>query len=58
MRSSTIYNNQHMEATRVFITRRMDKDDVILYTHTHTHTHREREIIMLSEICLIKTNTL
>ena len=36
--SSTINNNQDMEATLVSINRWMDKDDVV-HTHTHTHTH-------------------
>ena len=35
--SSTINNNQDMEATLVSINRWMDKDDVV-HTHTHTHT--------------------
>ena len=41
--SSTIYNSQDMEATKVSIDRWMDKEDVVcismcVYTHTHTHT--------------------
>ena len=38
--SSTINNNQDMEATLVSINRWMDKDDVV-HTHTHTHTHTQ-----------------
>ena len=41
--SSTINNNQDMEATLVSINRWMDKDDVV-HTHTHTHTHTHRNI--------------
>ena len=39
--SSTIYNSQYVEATKMSISREMDKENVV-YTHTHTHTHTHK----------------
>ena len=41
--SSTIYNSQYVEATKMSISREMDKENVVYtYTHTHTHTHTHK----------------
>ena len=58
--SSTINNNQDMEATLVSINRWMDKDDVV-HTHTHTHTgillshKKEYNIVICSNMKVLVT---
>lgn len=70
--SSTIYNNQDMEATQVSINRGIDQDVVCVYIFTHSgilQSHKTKEIlpfatiwmesesIMLSEASQRNTNT-
>ena len=72
MPCSIIYNNQDMESTRVFIERRVDKEDILIY-HIYSRillSHKQTEIlpfchsgwdltdIMLSVISQRKRNTI
>ena len=43
---STIYNSQHMEATKMFINRGMDKEDVVhIYTKEYYSTIKKNKIM-------------
>ena len=47
MPCSIIYNNQDMESTRVFIERRVDKEDILIY-HIYSRillSHKKTEIL-------------